>query len=226
MRTMMISVLIALAACERPRTTTQSAAVDSGARTAAVDTSAACDTAAREPTRYLQLTDGTLRIEAPVNWRLTNRGAGSFSFAVPDISGPGVQTEVYVAVFGDGAIQDLGSETDPVLAQITARGLLEVLADTMPDARHRYFWWHGQHRETSFSIFNDFGHAGGRAAHVMISVPLIPTPVPVLAALSRDTNHLLSTLTVDGKRVFPGWTMHPTVECISPAADDGGAPKT
>lgn len=219
MRSFMLSVLVVIAACERAHAPAgRSAAPDSIARKAAAATpEPACDTAPHEPARYLQLTGGVLRFEAPVGWEMPRSGGGFFSFVVPEISGEGGRAEVYVGLSA-GAVGDLANATDSVLGQITARGLREVLADTMPDARHRYFWWHAEDGGTSYSVFNDFGHAGGRMAHVMISLPLLPeTPPAALEAFARDTDHLLSTLTVDGQRVFPGWTMHPTVECGAPA---------
>jgi hypothetical protein len=216
---------VALAACSGPGadrpTQNRGAEVEHG--TPAVVTGGArvaCDTAPHDPARYLTLNPGRLRLEASTEWRMSENGATEIAFSVPAVSDPqgGARTEVYVGILGPGPVRDLAAATDSVLARLTAGSLRAVLADTMPDANHRYFWWNGEHDGTSYSIFNDFGQAGGAVVHVLISMALLEdTPQAAHEAFARDTGHLLSTLSVDGQRVFPGWTMHPTVECYAPA---------
>jgi hypothetical protein len=167
----------------------------------------------------MTLSTGRIGLSAPVDWAMPAREANMSRFTVPALSSDEGRTEVYVAIVTDGPVQDLAAATDPILADMTAGSLRMVLADTMPDPDHRFFWWHGEHNGVPYSIFDDFAQAGGPVVHVLISMPVAQgTPLAPLRAFARDTDHLLSTLTVDGHRMFPGWTMHPTVECPAPEA--------
>jgi hypothetical protein len=72
-------------------------------------------------------------------------------------------------------------------------------------------------------VFDGYGQASDTlAVRALFIIPLLKDrPRAAYEALSRDTRHLLSTLTVDGRRVFPGGALHPVVECYAPA---GAAP--
>jgi hypothetical protein len=213
-----------LASCTRPRpddgTASDSMARSVGGRSAAAEdtsTSPACDFAPLPPARYLSLSAGRVGLSVPVDWAMPSKGTETVHFTVPSLSTDYGRTEVYVALITDGPVQDLAAATDPLLSSMTAGSLRAMLADTMPDPDHRFVWWNGEHQGVPYSIFDDFAQAGGPVVHVLISMPAVEGgPVDQLRMFARDTDHLLSTLTVAGRRVFPGWTMHPTVECLAP----------
>jgi hypothetical protein len=157
---------------------------------------------------------------------MPSKGKEMVRFTVPSLSTGDVRTEVYVGLVTDGPVQDLAAATDSLLGSMTAGSLRAMLADTMPDPDHRFVWWNGESHGVSYSIFDDFAQAGGPVVHVLISMPMVEgAPLDQLRIFARDTDHLLSTLTVGGRRVFPGWAMHPTVECLAPDdAEPGGHP--
>jgi hypothetical protein len=182
-----------------------------------------CDTAPHEPTRYVTVRVGELSAEVPPEWHIHHRTDQHVGFSVPSMSDPDVKarTTVMVALVPMEPGRTLQATSDAMLSNLTNDPkFVEVFADTMPDADHRYFWWHGVAENVSYSNFNNFGRAGQKVVPVMISLALgeHSADMAALEAFSRDSDHLLSSMTVDGRRVFPGWTMHPTAECAAPSS--------
>jgi hypothetical protein len=180
-----------------------------------------CDTPPHEPTRYVTVHIGELSAEVPPEWHIHHRTDQHVGFSVPSMSDPDVaaRTTVMVALVPMEPGRTLQATSDAILSNLTNDPkFVEVYADTMPDADHRYFWWHGVAENVSYSNFNNFGRAGTKVVPVMISLAEHSADMVALEAFSRHSDHLLSSMTVNGRRVFPGWTMHPTAECVAPSS--------
>jgi|GEM_PF-6172192 len=170
-----------------------------------------CDTAARAQTQYRTIDTGRLRFEVPSEWQVLDSTASRAQFHVPAMfSQSRVVVEVSIDPHGAGPGR-LREITDTFGSRIVGTS---PAVDTMPDPNHRYYRSGGEPQ-----TFIDFGQEGSVIVYVTMAAPALqPPPLAAQAAYARDTDHLLSTLTIDGSPVFSGWTLHPTVEC--PAADE------
>jgi hypothetical protein len=181
-----------------------------------------CDTAPHEPTRYVEVRNGDVQVEVPDTWEVRRSWMSGLAFRVPALTDSlrRAQADVSVITAYRPAVPDFARLTDTLQAGLATKARGPVLVDTMPDAGHRYTWWSWDRNGTTFSVFDGYGGAADTlAVRALFIIPLLKDrPRAAYEALSRDTGHLLSTLTVDGRRVFPGWALHPVVECYAAAA--------
>ena len=183
-----------------------------------------CDSAPHEPTRYVEVSNGDVQVEVPDTWEVRRSWPSGLVFRVPALTDSlrRVQTDVSVITAYRPAVRDFARLTDTLQAGLARNARGPVLVDTMPDAGHRYTWWSRDRRGTTYSVFDGYGRAADTlAVRVLFVIPLLKERPRAYEALSRDTRHLFSTLIVNGRRVFPGWALHPVVECYAPA---GAAP--
>lgn len=178
-----------------------------------------CDTAPHEPTRYRETSIGGLRFEVPPTWEVSRTWQYGVIFRVPDLADPRHEAGADVSVITAwlGPAPDVARLTRDLRAATARRASGPLLVDTVPDFHHSYIWWSQDVRGTLYSFFDDHGWVEGPLVHVLFKVPLLKDrPRAAYEALSRDSRHLLATLTFDGRRVFPGWALHPVVECYAP----------
>jgi len=178
-----------------------------------------CDTAPHGPPSYREVRNGRLRIEVPPAWEPDRSWEYGVVFRVPALTDARVDraetlVSVILAVAGPGVAERTREDE-------RARGRRpenHVLFDTVPDPDYHYSWWRMDRKEVTMSMFDDNGQAGGPVVRVLFITALLKDkPRSAYEAYSRDTGHLLSTLTVDGRRIFPGGALHPVVECYAPA---------
>ena len=168
------------------------------------------------------LRHGMVRFEAPVAWHLLQQqdSAANSSIVfhirnpVTD-SGPD-RANVLVRALSRPSGQELRLLTDTLFGEVLDPGAL-VLGDTMPGPDRRFFFWRGQQRGTPYVIYDDFARRDSIIIHVRMTVPVVSgTPAEWNETYSRDTERVLSSVTVDRRQVFPDWAGHPQLAAFGP----------
>jgi hypothetical protein len=161
----------------------------------------------------------SVRFTAPADWHVLGRDSSAeqsaiiFHVRLPSDSSFRDRANVMVVVRNRPKSSDFRALTDTLFGDMYdgKPGDL-VMGDTMPSTDRRFLFWRGTQGKTTYLIFDDFGRRGMIVVHVRMTLPMLDGITRTLRdRYTRDTEQLLSSITVGGAKLFPGWAGHPSM---------------